>query len=270
METEKILGIYLGKFSPAHKGQLRVYNILKKIVGENTYIGIYGNEVKLPESPLTFQEKQQIWVKHGVSAEKIVEIKNPNNPVEITSKFEPNIPTLSVVLDKNVGDITKNFKTKTLRVPMSYSYVNRRPLTDATIFEMLGSPKYSDEQKQKFFKFIFGWYDIAMFQNLTDKFKHDDTNISERVNDVVNKILSEDDAKRQAALKKQKEYLVKQREVELSDAKKRLGDTAANKSNAVTPLDKKQVELDAKKEKMELTQATKLLQTAKMEKAAIK
>jgi hypothetical protein len=49
--------------------------------------------------------------------------------------------------------------------------IDGKPISTADVRKALGSPQYTDEQKKKFFQWAFGWFDIGLFQELTDKFK---------------------------------------------------------------------------------------------------
>ena len=56
----KKIGIYAGRFQPPHKGHLDIYKQLKQVTGTDTFIAT-SDKVELPDSPLNFQEKKQIW-----------------------------------------------------------------------------------------------------------------------------------------------------------------------------------------------------------------
>jgi hypothetical protein len=49
--------------------------------------------------------------------------------------------------------------------------IDGKPISTANIREGLASPKYVDTQKKKFFQWVFGWFDIGLFQLLSGKFK---------------------------------------------------------------------------------------------------
>ena len=82
----KVISVYGGRFQPPHRGHLGVYNRLKQISAEDTFIAT-SDKTPTPDSPLNFQEKQQIWQKHGVPITHVIRVKNVYSPVEITNKF---------------------------------------------------------------------------------------------------------------------------------------------------------------------------------------
>jgi hypothetical protein len=49
--------------------------------------------------------------------------------------------------------------------------IDGKPISTANVREGLGSPRYTEEQKKRFFKWAFGWFDIGLFQLLYDKFR---------------------------------------------------------------------------------------------------
>jgi hypothetical protein len=51
------------------------------------------------------------------------------------------------------------------------SIIDGNPISTANIRDGLGSSKYTEEDKKRFFKWAFGWFDIGLFQLLKDKFK---------------------------------------------------------------------------------------------------
>jgi hypothetical protein len=120
--------------------------------------------------------------------------------------------------------------------------VDGRILSGTAVRQMLGSDKYTDEQKEKFFRFIFGWYDIALFKDLTQKFKYNKVNesIESKLKRIVS-ILKEDAIK--DTTKKTKAAFVNQRRAELKEKEKKLNAAKVRLSNLsktqVTPTDVK-------------------------------
>lgn len=51
------------------------------------------------------------------------------------------------------------------------SYIEGRPVSTANLRTVLGSKKYSDEQKKKFFGWAFGWFDVGLYNIMVQKFK---------------------------------------------------------------------------------------------------
>lgn len=56
-------------------------------------------------------------------------------------------------------------------VVMDDSRIQGKPISTANVRVVLGSPKYTDEQKKKFFKWVFNWFDVGLYQLMATKFR---------------------------------------------------------------------------------------------------
>jgi hypothetical protein len=264
MNLKSVIGIYPGRFHPPHRGHLNAFNFLKSITGNDTYVSTSG-KVELPDSPLTFGEKQQIWVRHGVAPDHIIQTKSPYKSVEITQKYDPDKTSVIFALGQkdaerlkvDQGGYFKSFKGDTnqldplsksgyvLIIPENQTMVDGRILSGTAVRQMLGSDKYTDAQKEQFFRYIFGWYDIALFKDLTQKFKYNKVNesIESKLRRIIS-LLKEDAIK--DTTKKTKASFVNQRRAELRAKEEKLKAAKVRLSN----LSKTQVtSTDVKNEK---------------------
>ena len=116
-EEKRVIAIYPGRFQPMGPHHAQTYQKLaQKFGAENTFIAT-SNVVKPPNSPLNFEQKKSIMVKHGIPESQIVQTKNPYQAAEITSNFNPqNTAVLFAVGKKdmetqprfsNLGGMTK-------------------------------------------------------------------------------------------------------------------------------------------------------------------
>ena len=88
-EGKKLVAIYPGRFQPMGQHHAATYEALtQKFGADNVYVTT-SNVVKPPKSPLNFDQKKDIMIKHGIPADKIVQTKNPYQAQELLSKFEP-------------------------------------------------------------------------------------------------------------------------------------------------------------------------------------
>ena len=267
MNLKSVIGIYPGRFHPPHRGHLNAYNFLKLITGNDTYVSTSG-KVELPDSPLTFGEKQQIWVRHGIAPDHIVQTKSPYKSLEITQKYDPDKTSVIFALGQkdaerlrvDQGGYFKSYTGTTsqldplsksgyvLIIPEIETMVDGKTLSGTAVRQMLGSDKYTDDQKEKFFRYIFGWYDIALFKDLTQKFKYNKMNesIVSKLKKIV-ALLKEDAIK--DATKKSKDAVVKQRRVELEEKVEKLKTAKLRLSNLsktqVTTTNKETVPTDS-------------------------
>jgi hypothetical protein len=192
----QIIGVYPGRYQPPHKGHLAAFNYLKKVIGPNNTFVATSDKVELPKSPLNFQDKQDIWAKHGVT-NNVIKTKNPYTPIEILQKFnKDNTAVVFGVGEKDMeGDPRFSFKTKKdgspsyfqlyrgnennlrpygehgyiLVIPTEVCRVDGKQVSGTNVRDALGGSRYTDEQKKSFFKWVFGWFDDALFTQLKDK-----------------------------------------------------------------------------------------------------
>lgn len=199
----KVIGIYPGNFQPAHRGHVKVYKKLRQIVGTETFIAT-PSRTPTPDAPLHFGEKENIWVRHGVPASHIVKVEDWKHPREIFQKFSPShtsavfalnpkeVEELHVVHDH---DSSKEVWTNADGSPSYFqpykgneasmktldkhgyvqvvddNIIDGKPISTSNVRSALGSAKYTEEQKKRFFVWVFGWFDIGLFHELADKFK---------------------------------------------------------------------------------------------------
>lgn len=85
----RTLVIYGGRFHPFHKGHKSVYDTLTKKFGhDNVYVVSSGKQAPI-SSPFAFEEKKKMMELLGIPGDKIVEVKNPYMPREITDHVDP-------------------------------------------------------------------------------------------------------------------------------------------------------------------------------------
>ena len=81
------LVIYPGRFHPFHQGHKATYDWLTNQFGENN-VYIASSNVQAPEtSPFSFDDKVMMMTKLGIPSSHIVNVKNPYQAKEITSRL---------------------------------------------------------------------------------------------------------------------------------------------------------------------------------------
>jgi hypothetical protein len=183
---KQTLVIYPGRFQPAGKHHKAVYEWAVKTYGDNVYIAT-SDKVELPKSPLNFEEKKSILVKHGIPSNKIVNVKDPYRAIEITSKFDPKNTELLFIVGKKDMEEDPRF-SKFTKKDGSLSYLqkdvgNKKRETfdkhgylvvtphikiDMGGIEMSGTSirnKLKNGSKQDF-KNIMGWYDEKIYNSI--------------------------------------------------------------------------------------------------------
>jgi hypothetical protein len=86
----RTIAIMSGRFNPPHLGHKAVYDqLVKKFGAANAYV-VSSDKQDPIRSPFSFVEKKALWKTLSVPDSHIIQVKNPYNPVEITSKFDSN------------------------------------------------------------------------------------------------------------------------------------------------------------------------------------
>ena len=194
-DPSSILVVYPGRFQPWHKGHKMVYDYLVKIYGRDNVFVATSNKVDPPRSPFTFSEKQQFMHLTGVSADRIVETRDPYRALEVVQKYNPKTarlvfavsekdmaedprfkfgykkdgsPTYFQPMPKNVNDM-QPFETHgyIMTVPTFNFTVLGKPMKSAT--EVRAQFAQADEATQQaIVKDLFGAYD----RHVHDIMKH--------------------------------------------------------------------------------------------------
>jgi len=202
----KVIGIYNGRFQPPHKGHLTVYKQLKNIVGPDTFV-VSSDKVEPPNSPLTFADKELIWVKHGVPSSHVIKVKNGYTPSEVIQKH-PGAAAIFALGEKDKARLVasvgnENGKEVWLTSKGAKSYfqpyepnksnmepgdkrgyviifndvkIDGKDVNGTDVRNALGAKTQTDENKRKFFLWAFGWFDASLYKLLVDKFSSHDVN----------------------------------------------------------------------------------------------
>jgi len=187
------IGIYPGNFQPPLLSNFKAYQSLKKVTGENTFITT-TDLVELPKYPLNFQDKQQIWTRHGVSIDKIIKSNQPYQAGEVLKKFGTDRTIIIFAMEDDYASkflriqtgyyLPYNGNQNKLEPMDKHAYILIIPPTKSKtgdiIRRVFSSNTLAEEQKKIFFQQIFGWYDISLYELISKKFAEAST-VKERV-----------------------------------------------------------------------------------------
>jgi predicted nucleotidyltransferase len=198
--VKNTVAIYPGRFQPFSKHHADAFEWLKSKFKQDSYIATTG-KVELPDSPLSFSEKEMVINKFGYGP-NLVQVKSPYNAEEITSKYNPE--ETAVVYMVGEKDMKENPRFKigkkkdgsdsyfqdyeanknNLKGYKEHGYLIVAPHVSHNIpgiGEMSGtnvrkalSSNVSEKEYKNMFNSIFGWkeYDKEVADMLKDKFKN--------------------------------------------------------------------------------------------------
>lgn len=191
VNANQVYAIYPGRFHPAGPHHYQAYKYLAdKFGAQNTYV-VTSDKVELPDSPLSFAEKKAVWVKYGVPANKVIQVKNPYVATEVLDMLPDNSavvfgfgkkdaerfgvggkkkdgsPSYLQWYEQNKNNLEDFTKHGYLVIIPHFSLkVDGKELSGTEIRNMIAS----NPSKETFDK-IFGWYDPKIAKLLSDKFK---------------------------------------------------------------------------------------------------
>jgi len=190
-EIKKVIAIYPGRFQPFGPHHKKVFDALQSKFGE---VYITTSDIKQPpRHPMNFNEKVRHMVKMGVPKNRIVKEKVPYVANNLLKKFDKDTTAVVYVFGaKDAGRLkggTKKSGGKTyyqdlksnannLKGFEEHGYIYTAPTVKVSgissgteIRNLLGSPKFEDEKRQKIFKKTFGYFDQGVYNMMTNKFK---------------------------------------------------------------------------------------------------
>jgi hypothetical protein len=188
--SQEVFAVYPGRFQPPGPHHYKTYEWLVHKFGRDHVFIATSNVVSLPNSPLSFAEKRAVWMKQGVSGDKVVLVKNPYQCSEILD----NLPDGAVVVFGYGKKDADRFSVGTKK-DGSPSYLqmyepNKHKLEDFLLHSyLIVLPHFSvklngkelsgteirqvlahDHSRETFTK-IFGWYDEKLSAMLYAKFQ---------------------------------------------------------------------------------------------------
>ena len=176
---KKQVVVYSGRFQPFHKGHFHTYTqLVKKFGKDNVYVGT-SNKTDNNKSPFSFKEKKQIMTSmFPIPKNKIIQLKNPYQPVEILKNFdEKTTAFIPVVGEKDGNRLGGKYYTKYDGNPTQghgekgYVYVSpaqKNAISGTEVRNGLGNGT-DDEKKDFFSKKAYPKFNQKIFDLITKK-----------------------------------------------------------------------------------------------------
>ena len=96
--AKRTIAVYPGRFQPMGKHHLQVFKTLQTQHGDDNVYILTSGKVAPPRSPLSFEEKKSIMVKHGIPEDQIIQVGNPYRITELDPHFNADDTTAVYVV----------------------------------------------------------------------------------------------------------------------------------------------------------------------------
>ena len=187
--NKETIAIYPGRFQPMGRHHFQTFQKIADEYGiKNTFVAT--SDIKGPKSPLSFDEKKHIMIKHGIPESQIIQTKNPYAAQEVLQGMDPKSTSVVYLVGakdmaedprfNNLDGIKKDGSPahlKTLKDDEEmlgfnqHSYVGVAPHVSLEVpgfGEMSGTSlrKYLKGATREEFKQIMGWFDQEIYEML--------------------------------------------------------------------------------------------------------
>jgi len=187
--VKKVVAIYPGRFQPFGPHHKKVFDALSKQF-DKVYITTSAIQ-QMPRHPLSFQEKKKHMMKMGIPSSSIIQEKSPYVAINAVKKLSKDTAVVYAVGQKDKqriptgkkksGGLTyfQDFKKnlKNLKGHETHGYIFIAPhqkvsgISSGTeIRNLLGSPKFDEEKRERIFKKTFGYFDKSTYETMTSRF----------------------------------------------------------------------------------------------------
>jgi len=190
-KIKKVIAIYPGRFQPFGPHHKKVFDALQSKFGE-AYITT--SDIKQPpRHPMNYNEKVRHMVKMGVPKNRIFKERVPYVANNLLKKFNKDTTAVVYVFGAKDAGRLKGGKKKSggltyyqdlksnknnLKGYEEHGYIYTAPTVKVSgissgteIRNLLGSPKFEDEKREKIFRQTFGYFDKGVYNMMTNKFK---------------------------------------------------------------------------------------------------
>ena len=216
IEAKRKIVLYPGRFQPMGRHHAEVFKALQKEHGSNNVFVITSNKVAPPRSPLNFEEKKEIMLKHGIPDSQIMQVTSPYKIGELADQFDSEGDVVVYAVGKKDMVESPRFKNldgkkkdgsptylksydknkDSLEPFESHAYVSVVPHISIKLpngEEMSGST-LRDAMRNltpESFKEAMGWFDKNIYEMLKGKLKNRTESLSEAIFRLVEEALNE-------------------------------------------------------------------------------
>ena len=192
-KIKKVIGIYGGRFQPFGPHHKKTFEWLEKQV-DVAYIAT-SNIKTPPKHPFNYKEKVRHMTKMGIPKNRIIKERIPLK-AQLLKKYDSDTTAVIYIFgEKDAGrlaggrkksgglsyfqDYKKNKNNLKgyeehgyfMTAPHVSKKVGGKEVSGTVMRELLGSQKFSDEERRKLFKDAFGYFDEGVYLMMHNKFK---------------------------------------------------------------------------------------------------
>jgi len=177
------VAIFPGRFQPFHAGHYSIYKKLANEFGEDNVYIVSSDVTDPTRSPFGFDEKKQIMTQmFGIPEDKVVQVKSPYAPKELTANLPPDTTTVFALSEKDADRLgtgkyfqpydqqssNAGFSEKgyVMIAPEMQLQLDGRNISGTQVRALLGNPKITDEMKKEIFTKIYGKFDPEIFKKI--------------------------------------------------------------------------------------------------------
>ena len=232
-EAKRKIVLYPGRFQPMGRHHAEVFKTLQKKHGSDNVFIVTSNKVSPPKSPLDFEEKKQIMLKHGIPDSQIIQAVSPYRIGELADQFDSEGDIIVYAVGKKDMDESPRFKNldgkkkdgsptylksydkneNSLQPFENHAYVMVAPHVSIKLpngEEMSGST-LRDAMRNltpESFKEAMGWFDKDIYEMLKGKINESVTSLSEAILSIVEEVLEERSKASKDRVSKKISYLI--------------------------------------------------------------
>ena len=219
-EAKRKIVLYPGRFQPMGRHHAEVFKSLQGQHGQDNVFIVTSNKVAPPKSPLDFEEKKRIMIKHGIPDSQIIQATSPYRIGELADKFDSEGDIIVYAVGKKDMDESPRFKNldgkkrdgtptylrsydknqNSLEPFENHAYVMVAPHVSIKLpngEEMSGST-LRDAMRNltpESFEEAMGWFDKEIYEMLKGKINESSTSLSETILSIIEEIYDERESK---------------------------------------------------------------------------
>jgi len=219
-EAKRKIVLYPGRFQPMGRHHAEVFKALQKQYGSDSVYIVTSNKVAPPKSPLDFEEKKEIMLKHGIPDSQIIQATSPYRIGELADQFDAEGDVIIYAVGKKDMDESPRFKNldgkkrdgnptylksydknkNSLEPFENHAYIAVAPHISIKLpngEEMSGSTLRDTMRNltPESFKEAMGWFDKDIYEMLQDKLKNQQDSLAETILSIIEEIYEQKQVK---------------------------------------------------------------------------